>query len=156
MVVSTMFDDRIISLNSYHNSAVSCMFSLCSRPHPTTGEGGVGDADPDAVATGRQHNVHQRRDVVRGPAGCLPGGPPERAGLGVRPRRRRLLPAAAGRPVLPAEHSPHPRLLRLQHLLPAERQLRHRLQLRRRRSPRQAGSKYVNFVPCAPSIMCSF
>jgi hypothetical protein len=122
------------------------MSSLCGRRTlGATGEGGVGDADPDAVAAGGQHDVHRRRDVVRGPAGRHPGGPPERAGLGVRAGRRRLLPAAAGRAVLPAGHAPHPRLLRLQHFLPAERQLRRRLQLRRRRSPRQAGPKYGPF-----------
>jgi hypothetical protein len=138
------------------NYCVDMLISLSSRrTRRATGEGGVRDADPDAVATGGEHDVRGRRDVVRGAAGGVTGGPPERAGLGVRPGRRGLHPAATRWSVLPAGHPPLPRLLRLQHLLPAERQLRHRLQLRWRRNHHQEKSKFwIMQVPGIRDICC--
>uniref|UniRef100_A0A453BN15 Uncharacterized protein n=1 Tax=Aegilops tauschii subsp. strangulata TaxID=200361 RepID=A0A453BN15_AEGTS len=106
------------------------------------GEGGVDHPDPYPVSSGGKHELHRRCHLVRRAAGSPPGGPPERAGLGVRPGRCRLLAAAAGRALLRAQHAPVARLLRLQHLLPAERQFRHRLQLRRRWNHHQQGPKF--------------
>lgn len=100
---------------------------------PSAGEGRGSRADPDHVAAGGEHDVHRRADVVRGPAGGVAVRPGERHRLGLRPRRRRLLGRATRRRLLPTRHAPRARILRLQQLLPAERQLRRRLLLRRHR-----------------------
>lgn len=91
------------------------------------GEGGGGNTANDAVAAGGKHDVRRRNDVVRGFVERDGSGAAEGSELGLRAGLHGLLGFTARRALLRAQRPRFPCLLRLQQLLPAERQLRHRL-----------------------------